>query len=204
MKTERDARLERWLTALIATPGLTAIRDFESAWRELAVDSLEARSLVERFEGPIADVGSGGGAPGIPLASVFPERRVALIEAHHRRCSFLERFMGEFGNLEVVCGRAEEQPIEEFGVVVAKALAPPAVALEWCLPLAREGGAVILYCGALEGDLTPIARMLGGGEPELHEVAGKLARTLVVVPKIGPTPEGFPRRSGVARKRPLG
>jgi 16S rRNA (guanine527-N7)-methyltransferase len=203
MQTEADPRLERWLEALLETPGLTSIRNREQAWREHVTDSLEAAPLVERFAGPIADVGSGGGAPGIPLAAAFPERQVTLIESHTRKCRFLERFERDFPNLRIVCGRAEEQAVDSFGVVVAKALAPPVVALEWCLPLASPGGAAILFTGSLDQELAPVARLLGGGEPELHPVAGSSERLLVVVPKLEPTPAGFPRRPGIARKRPL-
>lgn len=202
-----DLRLRRWLEELLETPGLTSIRDSQRAWRVHVVDSLEAAPLVARFAGPIADVGSGGGAPGIPLAAAFPERPVTLIESQARKCRFLERFIagspGGFANLSVVCGRVEEQPVDAFGVAIAKALAPPPVALEWCLPLVAPGGAAILFTGALEQDLAPVSARLGGGEPELHPVAGSGSRMLVVVPKIAPTPPGFPRRPGVARKRPL-
>ena len=203
MKTEHDPRLERWLEAMLETPGLTSIRDREPARREHVLDSLEAVPLAARFAGPIADVGSGGGAPGIPLAAAFPEREVTLIESNERKCRFLERFCGEFPNLRVICGRAEEQAADSFGVVMAKALAPPPVALEWCLPLVRPGGAAILFSGALDCDLASVARLLGGGEPELHPVRGSRARLLLVVPKLAPTPPGFPRRPGIARKRPL-
>ena len=198
-----DPRLERWLEALLGTPGLTSIREPEQARREHVADSLQATPLVARFEGPVADVGSGGGAPGIPLAAAFPERTVTLIESQLRKCRFLQRFEGDFPNLRVVCGRAEEQEVDAFGVVVAKALAPPPVALEWCLPLVRPGGAAILFVGLLDQDLAPVARMLGGGEPELHPVEGSRDRRLVLVPKLEPTPAGFPRRPGMARKRPL-
>jgi 16S rRNA (guanine527-N7)-methyltransferase len=203
MSTEPDPRIERWLEALLGTPGLTSIREPEQARREHLTDSLQASSLVARFAGPIADVGSGGGAPGIPLAAAFPERTVTLIESQLRKCRFLERFEQDFPNLRVVCGRAEEQEVDVFGVVVAKALAPPPVALEWCLPLVRPGGAAILFTGSLEQDLAPLARMLGGGEPEHHPVQGARDRRLVLVPKLEPTPAGFPRRPGMARKRPL-
>ena len=203
MKPEQDPRLERWLEAVLETPGLTSIRDREPAWRELVLDCLEAVPLVARFAGPIADLGSGGGAPGIPLAVAFPEREVTLIESQMRKYHFLERFCAEFPNLRVVCGRAEEQATDSFGVVMAKALAPPPVALEWCLPLVSPGGAAILFSGALDSDLASVARQLGGGEPELHPVEGSRGRLLVVVPKLEPTPTGFPRRPGIARKRPL-
>ena len=203
MPTELDPRLERWLDALLGTPGLTSIREREQAWRELVLDSLQATALVARFEGPIADVGSGGGAPGIPLAAAFPERTVTLIESQLRKCRFLRRFERDFPNLRVVCARAEEQEIDTFGVVVAKALAPPPVALEWCLPLVRPGGAAILFLGTLEEDLSGVAKRLGGGAPESYPVAGARDRRLLVVPKLEPTPPGFPRRPGMARKRPL-
>ena len=203
MKSEHDPRLEHWLDALLETPGLTSIRDRESARREHVLDSLEAVPLAARFAGPIADVGAGGGAPGIPLAVAFPEREVTLIESNERKCRFLERFCGEFPNLRVICGRAEEQATDSFGVVTAKALAPPPVALEWCLPLVSPGGAAILFSGPLDCDLASVARLLGGGEPELHPVGGSRERLLLVVPKLSPTPPGFPRRPGIARKRPL-
>ncbi|MGD0166969.1 MAG: 16S rRNA (guanine(527)-N(7))-methyltransferase RsmG [Gaiellaceae bacterium] len=203
MSPERDPRLAHWLEALLETPGLTSIRDPEAAWREHVDDALEAALLISRFSGPIADVGSGGGAPGIPLSTAFPEREVTLIESSERKCRFLERFIADFPNLRVVRGRAEEQPLDVFGVVVAKALAAPPVALEWCLPLVRPGGAAVLYCALLDQDLALIAHKLGGGSPELHPVAGSRKRLLVVVPKLGPTPPGFPRRPGMAKKRPL-
>jgi 16S rRNA (guanine527-N7)-methyltransferase len=204
MGTELDPRLERWLEALLETPGLTSIRDPERARRDLVEDSLEAVPLVARFGGPIADVGSGGGAPGIPLAAAFPDREVTLIESNARKSRFLERFQVDFPNVRVVHGRAEEQEPDRFGVAVAKALAPAAVALEWCLALVRPGGAAILFTGALESSLAPVARLLGGGEPELYPVAGSRGRELVLVPKLSPTPPGFPRRPGMTRKRPLG
>ena len=199
----RDPRIERWLEALLDTPGLTSIRELDQARLEHVFDSLQATSLVARFAGPIADVGSGGGAPGIPLAAAFPERTVTLIESQQRKCRFLERFERDFPNLKVVCGRAEEQEVDTYGVVVAKALAPPPVALEWCLPLVKPGGAAILFVGSLEQDLAPVARLLGGGEPELNSVEGSRDRWLVLIPKLEPTPAGFPRRPGIARKRPL-
>lgn len=191
--------LDRWLAAVVATPGLTALRDPEDARRVLLDDALRGVELVTRETGPIADVGSGGGTPGIPLAASLPARDVTLLEAERRKCEFLERWTGELPNLRVVWGRAEEQPLEEYGVVVAKALAGPPVAAEWCLPLVREGGAVVLWVGpSVDGE-------------RVAAVADRLASRiepsppgLVLLRKTGPTPPGFPRRPGVARKRPLG
>ncbi len=149
-----------------------------------------------RFAGVIADVGSGGGAPGIPLAHALPEREVVLLEAERRKCDFLEGWAPP--NARVVWGRAEEQAPDTFGVAVAKALAPPPVAAEWCLALVRPGGAAILFVGetASTSAVARVSDQLGGGEPEQHE-------GLLVIPKLEPTPAGFPRRPGIARKRPL-
>jgi 16S rRNA (guanine527-N7)-methyltransferase len=195
-----DERLERWLTALLATPGLTSIRDPAEARRVHVDDSLAALDVVSRFEGPIVDVGSGGGAPGIPLAAALPERQVTLLEANGRKCAFLREVAREFPNVIVVQGRAEEQETDSSGVAVAKALAPPPVAAEWCLPLVAPGGAVVLYVGP-SADAAAAGRVserLGGAPAEDEETPG-----LLVLRKLEPTPAGFPRRPGVAKRRPL-
>jgi 16S rRNA (guanine527-N7)-methyltransferase len=192
-----DERLRRWISELLAAPGLTSIRDPEEAWRVHVEQSLAALPLVRELEGEIVDVGSGGGAPGIPLAAALPERDVTLLEANGRKASFLERVASSYPNVRVVRARAEEHG-ETYGVAVAKALAPPPVATELCLPLVREGGSAMLYIGP-SADPEAVARVsekLGGGLPETHP-------GLLVIPKVAPTPEGFPRRAGMAAKRPL-
>lgn len=190
--------LERWLAAVVDTPGLTAIRDRAEARRVLLDDALRGLELVSAEEGPVVDVGSGGGTPGIPLAASLPDRVVTLLEAERRKCDFLERWAAGLPNVRVVWGRAEEQSLETFGVAVAKALADPPVAVEWCLPLVREGGAVILWTGpSANPERIVAAAALVAGRVESSR------NGLVVVRKAGPTPAGFPRRAGVARKRPL-
>jgi 16S rRNA (guanine527-N7)-methyltransferase len=164
----------------------------------LLEDSLRGVDVVREWDGPIVDVGSGGGAPGIPLAAALPEREVTLLDAELRKVDFLERWTAELPNLRVVWGRAEEQETDGYGVALAKALAPPPVAVEWLLPLVRQGGAAVLWVGPT-ADLDVVAKVseqVGGGTPE--DGGG-----LVVIPKVAPTPEGFPRRPGMARKRPL-
>jgi len=204
--TSADPRLERWLDALLAEPGLTAVSDPAEARRVHVNDALAAAALVD--QGPVVDVGSGGGSPGIPVASARPELEVDLLEAQKRACAFLEPATAEFPNVRVVWGRAEEQGRgegrEAYGTAVAQALAPPPVALEWCLPLVREGVRVILLTGEVDvAAAAAAAGAVGGGQPELVPLADSERRSLLVVPKVGPTPARFPRRPGVARKRPL-
>ena len=177
---------------------MTSIRDPDEARRVHLDQSLVALEVVRRFSGPIIDVGSGGGAPGIPLAAALPDRQVTLLEANGRKCAFLREAAAEFPNVTVAQGRAEEQETDRFGVAVAKALAQPPVAAEWCLPLVAPGGAVILYVGpsADVAEASRVSGLLGGGTAEQ-------APGLVVLPKLERTPSGFPRRPGLAKKRPL-
>ena len=192
------AVLERWLEAVVATPGATGLADPAEARRVLLDDALRARAVLEPLGGPVVDVGSGGGTPGIPLAVAFPDRRFVLLEAERRKCELLERFASELPNVEVVWGRAETQPVDSFGVALAKALAKPPVAAELCLPLVEPGGAVVLWLGetADRDPVAEVARLLGGVFE--NETDG-----IVVLRKVLPTPAGFPRRPGMAKKRPL-
>jgi 16S rRNA (guanine527-N7)-methyltransferase len=175
---------------------MTALHDLAEAKAMLLEDALRAVELVRETDGPIVDVGSGGGSPGIPLAVSLPRREIALLEAERRKCDFLERWAPP--NARVVWGRAEEQETDGYGVALAKALAAPPVAVELCLPLIRPGGVAILWVGP-SADLAAVARvaaLVGGGEPRVRD-------GLVIVPKVARTPAGFPRRPGMAKKRPL-
>jgi 16S rRNA (guanine527-N7)-methyltransferase len=160
-------------------------------------DSLRGVEIVRRYAGPVVDVGSGGGVPGIPLAVSLPTRTVTLLESNGRKCEFLERWAPR--NAVVVQGRAEDHETDVYGVAVAKALAPPPVAAEWCLPLVQPGGAAVLWVGpSVDADhVDRVSRRLGGK-------LASLEKGLLVLEKLAPTPPGFPRRTGVARKRPLG
>jgi 16S rRNA (guanine527-N7)-methyltransferase len=193
-----DAALERWLEAVIAAPGATGLDDIDGARRVLLEDALRAVPIVERLPGQIVDVGSGGGSPGIPIAAALRARSFVLLDAERRKCELLEQLAAEFPNVEVVWGRAEKQPVDSYGVALAKALAKPPVATELCLPLVEPGGAAVLWLGesADRSRVAHVAELLGGRlESDTDGI--------VVLRKELPTPAGFPRRPGLAKKRPL-
>ena len=182
----------------MTAPGATALADPEAARRVLVDDALRAVALLEENGGAVVDVGSGGGSPGLPLAVALPSRDFTLLEAERRKCAFLERFARELPNVEVVWGRAEERALETHGVALAKALAKPPVAVELCAPLVARGGAVVLWLGetADRGQVARAAALVGCSLESDSD-------GLVMLRKVDPTPAGFPRRPGVAKKRPL-
>jgi 16S rRNA (guanine527-N7)-methyltransferase len=183
---------------VLAAPGATALATIDEAREVLFEDALRAAPLVRALPGRVVDVGSGGGSPGLPLAVALPERSFTLLEAERRKCDFLERFAGGLANVQVVWGRAEEQPLESFGVALAKALAKPPVAVELCLPLVAVGGAVLVWLGrTAEREALAASASLVGGLLDGEEAG------IAIVRKIAPTPSGFPRRPGIAKKRPL-
>lgn len=190
--------LERWLEEVVATPGLTGIANVTDARRVLLEDALRAVAIVRESPGAIVDVGSGGGSPGIPLAVALPERRFVLLEAQRRKVEFLTRVARPLENVAVVWGRAEEQPTDAFGVALAKALAKPPVATELVLPLVQPGGIAVLWVGETF-DRDGVERVAERISSELEDACDGL----LVLRKHGPTPPGFPRRPGMAKKRPL-
>ena len=193
-----DDLLERWLASALGTPGITALSDLDVARSCLLDDALRALSFVRSTRGPVIDVGSGTGSPGLPLAVALPERTVTLLDSERRKCDFLRDFAGELENVEVVWGRAEEQERESYGVALAKALARPPVAAELTLPLVREAGIAVLWCGE-SVNRAAVGRAANRLAAELEADE----QGLLVLRKTGPTPPVFPRKPGLAKKRPL-
>ncbi len=193
--------LRLWVAELVATPGLTGIEDPAEAWTRHVEEALAVVPLLSSAPaGPIVDVGAGGGSVGIPVAIALPDREVVLIEAERRKCDFLETWAARLPNLRVVWGRVEEQGSDWAAAAVAKALAPPPIAAEWLLPLVAPGGLAVLFVGP-SADAEAVASVAAriAAEP----AAAASTAGLIVLRKTGPTPAGFPRRVGVARKRPL-
>jgi 16S rRNA (guanine527-N7)-methyltransferase len=194
----------------------TAIRAREEALRLHVMDSLAALELdALRLADRIIDVGSGAGFPGVALAIALPEAEVSLVESQGRRCEFLRRLCAAGGveNARVVRARAEEwQAGHEYGdAVVARALAAQPVVLEYAAPLLRVGGVLVDWRGRREPDderaAEAAAALLGLRREEVREVRPfeqATDRHLHVFVKVDETPARFPRRAGMARKRPLG
>ena len=210
----------RALSALLALQATdptasTTVRDPAVAVDRHVADSLSALALdAVRVARRVADIGSGAGWPGLALAAALPEARVALVESASRHCRYLERAVAEAGleNVEVIDARAEEWPagLGAHDLVTARALAALPVLCEYAAPLLAEGGTLVAWKGAVEpaelADGLAAAAVLGleAAEP-LHVVpyAGAREHTLHAFRKIAPTPERFPRRAGMAVKRPL-
>jgi 16S rRNA (guanine527-N7)-methyltransferase len=198
-------RLARLVELLCATPvGVTAIRDPAEAAARHVLDALAGLAAVDAApDGPLADVGSGGGLPGLVLGTVRPERELHLIEATTRKAAFIAEAAGRIGvTAQIHAQRSEDVargPLRDAcACVVARALAPPPVAAELCLPLCRVGGRVVLWSREAADDvLSAVAAAVSGAV-----VASECAAVLVIA-KRGPTPERFPRRPGMASKRPL-
>jgi 16S rRNA (guanine527-N7)-methyltransferase len=194
----------------------TSVRRAEEAVDAHLADSLVALELeAVGAAGRIADVGSGAGFPGLALAVGLPEARVALVESAARKCAFLERALAaaDVPNAEVVHARAEAWPAgaEAHDLVTARALAALPVVVEYAAPLLGEGGALVAWRGRRDpGAEAAAARAAAevGLEPvEVRRVepyATARDRHLHVFRKTAPTPPRFPRRPGMARKRPLG
>jgi 16S rRNA (guanine527-N7)-methyltransferase len=188
---------------------LTGARTLDQVRAQIAdADSLLAASWVSVNR--VIDIGSGGGLPAIPLALARPDIQFTLLEANARKSAFLEHVAGTLGlrNVAVLSGRAEEfgrRPAlrEQFDRAISRAAARPAVLLELALPFVTPGGDLIAQVTPFDPHLLDLAaRLLGGGPPRLLQpLAGGSA--LLVVDKLAPTPNDFPRRVGLPNRKPL-
>src|SRR5215467_8287357 len=196
-KEEKYTRLLETWPGLVSGPAAPLVEDCLVLLDHLG----DARSLV--------DVGSGGGMPGIPLKIARPDLRVVLVEADRRKAAFLVHAAAELHlDVEVVAERAETAgrgPLREaFDVAVCRALAPMPALAELCLPFVRVGGRLLAMKAQVE-DAAEAIETLGGGRA-LVAAAPSAARergVVVVVPKVAPTPDAYPRRPGVPARRPL-
>ena len=215
-------KLERLVAQLADARAPTTVRVPGDAWRVHIADSLSAMEVEALTKaGTIADVGAGAGFPGLVLALALPLARVDLIEATARKCEFMRRAIAEVGidDARVIHARSEEwaaQPPpsagrEAYDAVTARAVGRLATLAELASPLLRDGGTLVAWKGRRDEDedaeLERAAPRLAMEPVQVRWVgpyAGSENRHLHVLRKSGPTPEGLPRRPGIAKKRPLG
>lgn len=203
-----NSKLDQLVGLISDWPGLVGRSD-----RALVEDGLvlldhlgTARSVV--------DVGSGAGLPGLPLKIERPELELTLVEADQAKAAFLVHACAVLNlrGVHVVAQRAEEaghDPSlrEAFDVAVARALAPMPVLAELCLPLVRVGGRLLAQKTEREDPAAAAhaIEVLGGGQTEIHATpsAARHQGTVIVVHKVRPTPQEYPRRAGVPARKPL-
>jgi 16S rRNA (guanine527-N7)-methyltransferase len=176
-------------------------------------DSLSALEVPGvREAGRIADLGAGAGLPGLVLAIALPQAEVTLVESVGKKCAWMERTAEALGleNVRIACARIEELEGAPFDVVTARALGALPLVCEYAAPLLREGGVLVAWKGEVgegeEVDALAAAGALGLEREAVLAVrpyAGSERRTLHVFRKVAPTPERYPRRAGIAAKRPL-
>ena len=210
-------RLETLARLLIDDPiAPTTIREPAKVIDDHLADSLVALELGQvRSSSAIADLGAGAGLPGLPLAIALPLTTVDLLESSTRKCAFIERAIAESRtwNARAVNARAEawSAGIGQMDLVTARALAPLDVVVEYAAPLLRVGGTLVVWRGRRDPEAeaagSEAAAKLGLEVAEIRRVRPYMdayARHLYLALKVMETPKGFPRRSGVALKRPLG
>jgi 16S rRNA (guanine527-N7)-methyltransferase len=214
----QHAQLAKYLDLLLAANqrmNLTRITDRAAAEVQHVGDALTLLPFLPAGEIRLADVGSGGGVPGIPLAIARPEAKVMLVESTKKKAAFLKEAAAELGlaNVSVSEWRAEEvgrsNSRETFDVAVARAVATLDWLAEWCLPLVKRGGKVLAMKGARAAEEVPAAakaiKLLGGGEPVVHPIVlpGTEHRVVVEVRKLSRTQDRFPRPATQAKGKPL-
>ena len=200
---------------------LTAITDWEGVLIRHFLDSLSCLKAIPQSElsagAQVVDVGTGAGYPGIPLKIVCPGMRLTLLESTRKKVTYLEHVVSELGlqDVQAIHARAEQlgqdaAHRERYDWALARAVAKMPTLVEYLLPLVRVGGATLSQKGQdapaeVQGASQAISA-LGGEVRQLVPVELRgLAETryLVVVDKVAPTPEKYPRRPGMPDKRPL-
>ena len=216
---DQRARLHQFLDLMLDANkrmNLTRITDRSQAELNHVADALTVLPFLPTGSHRLADVGSGGGVPGLPLAIVRPEARVLLIESTKKKAAFLRDAIKQLNleNVTVTEQRAEDvahsDDREQFDVVIARAVATMDWLAEWCLPLVARGGKFLAMKGPKVSDELPQAKkainVTGGGTPSIHLIdrPGTDHRVIVEIPKIGRSDKRYPRPATQAKGKPLG
>lgn len=198
---------------------LTAITDYDGVQIKHFLDSLSLATVVPTSlleSGSLVDIGAGAGFPGLPLKITFPNLKLTLVESVGKKTAFLQAMVSRLGlaNVTVLTSRAEDigqgDLRESFDISTSRAVARLNVLTEYCLPLTRVGGYLV---APKKGDIVDevheankAIESLGGhldGVRTLHLIGDDEDRSLVVISKIAPTPDTYPRRAGIPSRRPL-
>ena len=209
-------RLGEWLALLESANkrmNLTRITDHESAWHRHVLDSLTLVPYIMTAEAEtLLDIGSGGGAPGLPLAIVLPDLKVGLLEATGKKANYLEETARTLGldNVMVINDRAEaagalESPHREaWDVVSARAVGRLPLLLEYTVPFARVGGIVLAIKGEQAGiEVEESKRALHALHSQVVEQHRTSTGTIVLIEKLRKTPRAYPRPVGDPSRNPL-
>lgn len=193
----------------------TTVTDPDRAVDEHLADALVALDVPAVAQATrCVDLGSGAGVPGLPLAIARPDAHITLVDSLERKGAFMRRAVEVAGvtNVDVVVARAESWAagLDRHDVVLARAVAPLGVLLEYAAPLLRVGGTLVAWKGrpgpAEEADAAAAAAELGMDLEDRLPVTpwpDAERRSLYLARKVTPTPAGYPRRPGMARKRPI-
>lgn len=200
---------------------LTTITSYEDVQIKHFLDSLTVvlawRQPIINADFCLIDVGTGAGIPGIPIKIIFPNMKLVLLDSTAKKADFLHHIKNklELDNIEIVVSRAEEaahlsQYREKFNIVLSRAVATLPTLVELTLPFCATGGSFVAQKkGTIDREISRAAKaltILGGNLREVKRI--ELAeftdeRQLVIIDKVSPTPDQYPRRPGIPSKRPL-
>ncbi|HEX3355547.1 MAG TPA: 16S rRNA (guanine(527)-N(7))-methyltransferase RsmG [Tepidisphaeraceae bacterium] len=218
LSQEQLDRFDQYLTLLLAANdrmNLTRIDTLAEAEVGHVGDTLTLLPFLPPSAFTLADVGSGGGVPGIPLAISRPDARITLFESTQKKAVFLEETARQLGltNVKVSSNRAEvearEQARDSFDIVTARALAAMNILTEWCLPLVKVGGKLLAMKGGKVNDELPLAKRaiqtLGGADPIVYpaNLPGSDFHVIVEIKKLRPTDKRYPRPTAQIKEKPL-
>ena len=221
--SEQKKLLEKYVAAVMRAPGslqLTAAKSEVEFWERHILDALSLLELLpdEHYQQNFKaiDIGSGNGIPGIPAAIALPQWQLFLLDSNNKKSGFLDMFCNSnrIGNIHILPGRAEALAHQlafraQFDIAFARALSKLPTALELSIPFLKVGGILIIphgnaYQSALtksENALHELRTSLMKTQP--YKVGNSLSFTALFFRKDQETPERYPRKEGVPKKRPL-
>lgn len=214
-RKEKFSSFERMLIERNRICNLTSLVEHEEVIYKHFLDSVAGESLFKEGAS-VAEIGSGGGFPSIPLMIVRGDLKFTLIESTNKKCTFLKEVVDKLGlncaqvlNIRAEDGAHSEKLREKFDCVCARAVAQLNTLCEYCLPYVKPGGSFIAYKGDAEEEIKNAEnaiKVLGGKIDEIikYELPKNMgARTLISIKKVNKTPSLYPRGNGKERKNPL-